>query len=149
MLEPHRHPLELPQSMLERLKTVDGRTSGLDADLLDGLQATDFQLARKIAIGPLGDTAYTVQRSWDDAAVWFNNGSQVTITVPADYQVTTGPGFRTWFFAAGAGGLVITGDSAVTFPGSPSLGIVQGEGIYIEHTAMASTWLCVGGTQLA
>lgn len=38
-------PSETPLSILNKLKTVDGHGSGLDADMLDGKHATDFSLA--------------------------------------------------------------------------------------------------------
>lgn len=39
--------LETSQKILDKIKTVDGVGSGLDADLLDGKHASDFQLSNK------------------------------------------------------------------------------------------------------
>lgn len=103
------------RSLLNRLKTVDGAGSGLDADLLDGLSSAAFiatslltargQIIRRGASAPEALAAQTADT--------FLGGDGTDVTTRTAAQVRTSLGFEygTWTpaFTSGTGSLTSTG----------------------------------------
>ena len=79
--------------VLTKIKTVDGTTSGLDADLLDGLHSTSFATS---AQGTKADTAVQPaaianSANWDTAYGWGDHGTEGYLTTVAWGDVTSKP----------------------------------------------------------
>lgn len=91
-------------------------------------------------------TTYTVDADDNNSTIVLSNSSQVTVTLPTDASDDLVDGFRCLLFAAGAGGVTLSTSGLTLLGSSPNTTIAQNEGLYVEKTATANTWLVVGGT---
>lgn len=142
------------EEVLALLVTVDGAGSGLDADTLDGSSSAAFVKFTDTPSELTPDTndsdataAFTVDSTQDGRTVVCTNAGLVTVTIPTDAGDDLRDGFWCVLYAAGAGGLTLS-VAGISFVGgfTPNLTIAQGEGIYIEKTVTANTWIVMGGT---
>ncbi len=90
-----------PQELLDKLKTVDGEGSGLDADTLDGRQSSDFAL--KTDIPDLSEYMKESEFVGTGATKSVNNANKLGGTVASDYVKGTdiyGPTARNTVYKA-------------------------------------------------
>lgn len=91
-------------------------------------------------------TAYTLVAADDAVTIVLDNAAQATVTVPTDAADDLRDGFRVLLFAAGAGGVTLDTTGLTLVGSSPNVTIAQNEGLYLEKTASADTWIVMGGT---
>lgn len=102
-------------------------------------------LAADVATTQSG-TSYQIDADDDMTTVVCSNASLVTVTIPTDATDDLRDGYRVMLFASGAAGLTLSTTGITLLGSSPNKTIAQNEGIYLEKTASANTWLLVGGT---
>lgn len=107
--------------------------------------ATPADLAAPVATTQSG-TTYTIDSDDDCTTVICSNASQVTVTIPTDASDDLRDGYRVMLFASGAGGLTLSTTGITLVGSSPNKTVSQNEGIYLEKTGTANTWIIVGGT---
>jgi len=93
---------------------VSGEGSG------PGLSAADIYAATQ-SLNTQTDTDYTLVAGDAGRMVILDSATPVTVTVPAEVDVSLPTGTRVDLFQYGAGQVFITGDSGVTVVGTPSL----------------------------
>lgn len=109
------------------------------------LAALDVDNATKTATTQSG-TTYTIDADDHNTTVIFSNASAVTVTIPTDASDDLIDGYRVMLFSSGAGGLTLSTTGITLVGSSPNKTISQNEGIYLEKTGTADTWIVVGGT---
>lgn len=150
----------------------DGTGSGLDADTVDGNEASAL-LARANHTGTqaastisdfdtqvrtsapsqltedppdvISGTTHTLVAGNHAHVLRATNAAGCTVTIPTDASDDLPDGFWCVVYAEDDDG-VSTTTTGITTPGSPNTSIAQGEGILYMKTATANTWLLIGGT---
>ena len=91
-------------------------------------------------------TTYTIDINDHNTTVILSNASQVTVTIPTDASDDLPNGYRVMLFSSGAGGATLSTTGITLVGSSPNTTISQNEGMYLEKTATANTWIVVGAT---
>lgn len=97
------------------------------------------------AVPTVSGTTDTLTDADGQATIRYTNASQVTVTIPTDATEDLDDGWWCILRAEGAGGLTLS-TTGITLPGAPNTTIAQGEGLFVQKTASADTWIVLGGT---
>lgn len=106
---------------------------------------TYIEEATKTATTQSG-TTYTIDADDHNTTVILSNAAQVTVTIPTDASNDLIDGYRVMLFSSGAGGVTLSTTGITLVGSSPNTTIAQNEGLYLEKTGTANTWIVVGGT---
>lgn len=119
--------------------TVPGPKGDKGDTGLTGPQGTAGFFAAPTVTG----TTYTLALADHFYSIIFSNTGFVTITIPTNASVPLPIGFQVLLVSGGVGGLgVLT--TGLTLIGAPKVNISQGNGLYLEKTAI-NTWIILGG----
>lgn len=91
-------------------------------------------------------TTYTIDSDDNNSTVILSNASAVTVTIPTDASDDLVDGYRVMLFSSGAGGVTLSTTGITLVGSSPNTTISQNEGMYLEKTSTANTWIVVGAT---
>lgn len=91
-------------------------------------------------------TSFTLSSTHDGRTVICSNASAVTVTIPTDAGDDLRDGFRCVLVATGAGGVTLSTSGITLLPTTPNKTVATGEGIYVEKSTAANTWVVLGGT---
>ena len=91
-------------------------------------------------------TTYTIDSDDNNSTVILSNASAVTVTIPTDASDDLIDGYRVMLFSSGAGGVTLSTTGITLVGSSPNTTISQNEGMYLEKTSTANTWIVAGAT---
>lgn len=91
-------------------------------------------------------TSFTLSSTHDGRTVICSHASLVTVTIPTDAGNDLRDGYRCVLVATGAGGVTLSTSGITLLPASPNKSVAIGEGIYVEKSTAANTWVVLGGT---
>lgn len=91
-------------------------------------------------------TAYTIAAGDHGGTVILSNAAQVTVTIPTDAADDLKDGYQTMLVSSGAGGVTLSTTGITLIGSSPNTTIAQNEGMWLQKTSSANTWIVVGGT---
>lgn len=91
-------------------------------------------------------TSFTLSSTHDGRTVICSNASAVTVTIPTDASDDLRDGYRCVLVSTGAGGVTLSTSGITLLPASPNKTVATGEGIYVEKSTAANTWVVLGGT---
>jgi len=148
------------------LKTylADGSSSGMQLIIYD-----DFAVFDKVVRGvtPVGTTDLTTKDYVDtkvtapvivsgttdtlaagdvNVPIRYTNASLVTVTIPTDASDDLADGFTCILYSEGAGGVTLSTTGITLTGSSPNTTIAQNEALVVIKTAVANTWMVIGGT---
>jgi hypothetical protein len=76
----------------------------------------------------------------------YTNTSLVTVTIPTDASDDLADGFTCILYSEGAGGVTLSTTGITLTGSSPNTTIAQNEALVVIKTAVANTWMVIGGT---